>query len=60
MLKGWKTISFNVASAIFGVLELSDFTDIVPTDWQGAVVTLISVVNIFLRMNTNTPIGKKF
>lgn len=59
MLKGWKTIIFNVVSAIFGVLELADFTDIVPTDYQGIVITAVSVVNIFLRMNTNTPIGRK-
>ncbi len=59
MLKGWKTILFNIASAVFGVLELSDLTDIVPPEYQGIVVTLVSVVNIFLRMNTNTPIGRK-
>lgn len=59
MLKGWKTITFNILTAIFGVLEVSDFTDIVPASWQGGVVTLVALVNIFLRMNTNTPIGRK-
>jgi hypothetical protein len=59
MLKGWKTLAFNIASAVFGVLESTDFTNVVPADYQGFVITAISVINIFLRMNTNTPIGRK-
>jgi len=59
MLKGWKTLLFNICSAVFGVLESTDFTNIVPAEYQGFVITGISIINIFLRMTTNTPIGRK-
>ena len=58
-LKGWKTIIFNVLSAIFGVLESTDFTNVIPAEFQGYVITFIAIVNIYLRAQTNTPIGSK-
>ena len=58
-LKGWNTIIFNVLSAIFGVLERTDFTNIVPAEYQGFVISFIAIVNIYLRAQTNTPIGRK-
>jgi len=58
-LKGWNTIIFNVLSAIFGVLESTDFTNIVPAEYQGFVISFIAIVNIYLRAQTNTPIGRK-
>lgn len=58
-LKGYKTVIFNVLAAIFGVLEVTDFTNIIPADWQGAVITVIAAINMLLRANTNTPIGRK-
>lgn len=59
ILKGWNTVIFNVLAAIFGVLEVTNFTDLIPADWQGAVITFISLVNVYLRARTNTPIGRK-
>ena len=58
ILKGWNTVIFNVLAAIFGVLELTDFTNIIPADYQGAVVAVIGFVNVLLRARTNTPIGR--
>lgn len=58
-LKGWNTIIFNVLSAIFGVLESTDFTNVIPAEFQGYVITFIAIVNIYLRAQTNTPIGRK-
>ena len=58
-LKGWNTIIFNVLSAIFGVLESTDFTNIAPAEYQGFVISFIAIVNIYLRARTNTPIGRK-
>lgn len=58
-LKGWNTILFNLAAAIFGVLEVTDFTDIIPPNYQGAVIAVIGVINMLLRARTNTPIGRK-
>lgn len=58
-LKGWNTIIFNVLSAVFGVLESTDFTNIIPAEYQGFVISFIAIVNIYLRAQTNTPIGSK-
>ena len=58
-LKGWRTIIFNVVSAVFGVLEASDFTNVVPPQYQGFVISGIALINIVLRARTNTPIGSK-
>ncbi len=59
ILKGWNTIIFNVLSAVFGVLEATDFTNVVPAEYQGFVITAIAVINIYLRAQTNTPVGSK-
>lgn len=59
MLKGWRTILFNVAAAIFGVLETVDWINVIPYGWAGMLVPIVSVVNIYLRAQTNTPIGRK-
>lgn len=58
-MKGWKTVVFNIASAVFGVLESADFINLVPPEYQGYVISAVAVANIFLRATTNTPIGKK-
>ena len=58
-LKGWNTILFNLAAAIFGVLEVADFTDLIPADYQGGVIAAIGFINMVLRLRTNTPVGRK-
>lgn len=58
-LKGWNTVIFNIVAAIFGVLEVTDFTDLIPANWQGGIIAVVSLVNLYLRTRTNTPIGRK-
>ena len=57
-MKGWKTLTFNLISAVFGVLGGADFVNLVPPQYQGYVISGVALVNMLLRMNTNTPIGK--
>ena len=58
-MKGWKTVIFNLASVIFGVLESADFINLIAPDYQGYVIAIVGAVNIYLRAQTNTPIGSK-
>ncbi len=59
IIKGWNTILFNLLVAIFGVLEATDWTDILPAEYQGYFLLAVGAVNMFLRARTNTPIGSK-
>ena len=55
MLKGWKTILFNAAVAIVGVLQAVDWIDVLGSERAGIVVTGIGLVGTVLRFLTNTP-----
>jgi hypothetical protein len=44
MLKGWKTLAFNVAIAVFGVLQAADWVDLLGSERAGVAVTVIGVV----------------
>lgn len=55
MLKGWKTILFNVAIAIIGVLQAVDWIDVLGSDRAGLAVTVIGIAGTVLRFLTDTP-----
>lgn len=58
MLTGWKTIIFNVLTAVVGVLMATDFTTVVSDPkTAGYVVMGISIANMVLRAVTSTPVG---
>lgn len=54
MLKGWKTILFNLAIAAIGVLQAVDWID-VGSERAGLAVTAIGIVGTVLRFLTDTP-----
>ena len=58
MLKGKKTLIFNLLLSIFGVLETFDFTNYMTEDNATGVIGIIALINIVLRYKTTTPIGK--
>ena len=59
MIKGYKTVLFNLLAAIVPVLEASG-DDIGLTGQKLALYTLgVTVGNMILRFFTTTPIGKK-
>jgi len=55
MLKGWKTILFNIAIAVVGVLQAVDWIDVLGSERAGLAVTTIGIVGTVLRFLTDTP-----
>lgn len=62
MLKGFKTIIIAVAVILLGILETVDVTNIlglIPDQYDPIVVSAVGTLMLFLRLVTNTPVGKK-
>lgn len=58
MLKGWKTLAFNIAVSVIGVLQAADWVDLLGSAQAGYAVTAIGIVGAALRFITDTPIGR--
>lgn len=58
-LKGWRTIAFNVASAILPLLSLTELRDVMPDKWLPWYALIVALGNIYLRSRTTSPMGKK-
>jgi hypothetical protein len=58
MFKGWKTLAFNVAIAVLGVLQAADWVDLLGSERAGIAVTVIGIVGAILRFVTDTPAMK--
>ena len=59
MLKGWKTVAFNVLAAIVPILELTEMKGIVPEEYLPFYALAVAMGNVYLRSVTTTPMGKK-
>lgn len=58
-LKGFRTILVNAALAGVGTIQAADIAQIVPPKYEPLALALIPLVNIGLRLITNTPVGEK-
>jgi len=65
-LKGWKTVIIGVLVAlplslleILQELQLVDLNSVLPEPWGARLALAVSLAMIFLRLITNTPVGKK-
>lgn len=58
-MKGWKTIVFNLVLALLGVLETTNWVDVIPENWAGVVMLIVGALGLWLRGLTTTPVGKK-
>jgi len=57
MLKGWRTILFSILLATVGVLEATDWAEIIPDGPEkGWYILGISLIVAWLRAITTTPI----
>ena len=56
MFTGWKTVIINLAIVIFGALVAFDWASISPA-YAGMIVAAIGAINVWLRTQTNTPVG---
>jgi len=65
-LKGWKTVIIGALVAlplslleILQELQLVDLNSVLPEPWGARLALAVSLAMIFLRLITNTPVGKK-
>ena len=58
-MKGWRTLVINLAIAVFGVLEATDWTAALGSDKAGWIVAGIAIANMVLRSFTTTEIGRR-
>lgn len=58
-LKGYRTLGVAVATAIFGFLEVTDLTEVIPPEKLPYVVIAIGLINVILRIQTTTPVGRR-
>lgn len=58
-MKGWRTILFNAAMALFGVAQTTDWGSVIQDPkTAGLIVAGMAVANAGLRAITTTPVGK--
>jgi hypothetical protein len=58
-MKGWRTFGVNIAIAVFGVMEATDWTALLGSDAAGWTVTAIAIANMALRTVTTTRLGQR-
>lgn len=58
-MKGWRTLAFNAAVALAGVIVAFNWADVVPPKYLLLVTTIVvPMINGWLRAITDTPVGK--
>ena len=59
MLKGYRTIIWNIANAVVPAMQVVDATYKIPQEWMPYWIMVVLLGNVILRMKTDTPVGKK-
>lgn len=58
-MKGWRTLLFSLGLATVGVLEATNWVDVIPDGpSKGWTILGIALVTAWLRVITTGPIGK--
>jgi hypothetical protein len=57
-IKGYRTVAFNSLAGVLAAAEAGELTHLVPNEYQWVFIAGVSLVNIYLRSITNTPLGK--
>ena len=58
MLKGYKTIMFNVLASLVPIMELTELRDVIPQDYLPLYMLVVAIGNVWLRSVTTTSVGK--
>jgi len=58
-MKGFRTITANILFAVVPVLELTEFRDVLPSEWLPWYTLSVVLANMALRVITTTPVGTK-
>ncbi len=59
IIKGWRTMLFNVAAMALPVLELTEVRDVMPDEWLPWYALAVALANMGLRYITTTPVGTR-
>lgn len=66
-LKGWRTLGINAAAllpvgldVLGSIVNIPEIKGIIPQEYVQEYAVALGVVNIFLRLATSTPVGKKY
>lgn len=57
-MKGYRTIIFNVLSAVVPILSLTEWHAIIPVEYLPYWMLFVAIGNTVLRTITTTPIGR--
>ncbi|WP_291866671.1 hypothetical protein [Maribacter sp.] len=57
MKKGWRTLLIAIITALFGVVESFDWTNVITGENATWIITIIGVLFGFLRTKTDTALG---
>jgi hypothetical protein len=58
-MKGWRTLAFNAAVALAGVLVAFNWGDVLPGKYAILITSVaVPMINGWLRTITDTPVGK--
>lgn len=58
-LKGWRTVLVNLIAALLPLMEQFGLGEYIPDRFMVWYVLALIVLNLVLRMVTDTPVGKK-
>ena len=57
-LKGWKTLIFSMLTAMVGVLQLTNWADLLGSSKAGVAMTVVGIIGAILRFQTDSPVFK--
>lgn len=58
VLKGYKTVIFNIAVFVAGLVQILDLVQLVAPEYVPAVTLAVALANVVLRWGTDTGIFK--
>ena len=56
-LKGWRTWIVNILASLAPVLYLTEWRDVIPTEYWPYYALALAIINIYMRSITTTPVG---
>ena len=56
-LKGWRTWIVNILASLVPVLYLTEWRDVIPTEYWPYYALALAIINIYMRSITTTPVG---
>jgi hypothetical protein len=59
LVKGWKTVAFNVLASVLPILTLTEVRDVLPAEYLPWYALAVALGNLALRHYTTTPAAYK-